>query len=362
METITVGLGDRSYPIYIGTGLDTGALVKEALPKAPRLMVVSNTTVFPLYGDKVVKSLEEAGFKVSSCILKDGEAYKTHESWWQIETALLDNDFGRDGAVIALGGGVVGDMAGFAAATFQRGIPFVQIPTTLLAMVDSSVGGKTAINHPLGKNMIGAFHQPGAVIADLSRLKTLPRREIACGMGEVVKTGIIYDAEFFKYLEKDGDKAFLHDHYALAKIIGRCCEVKADVVSQDEKEHGLRAILNLGHTFGHAVEASLGFGTWLHGEAVGLGTVIAAYLSFKRSLISKSDYERIRAVVGRCQLPVKIPDSMGPEDFIEHMHHDKKVRAGSIRYVLPTAVGRAQVFSDVSDDEVRALIAEFKEL
>ena len=242
MESITVGLGERSYPIYIGTNLEYGKLIKQALPKVKDLMVVTNDTVGPLYFEKVQKSLQEQGFNVHECVLKDGECYKTLDSWWQILTTLLEQQFGRDGAIVALGGGVVGDMAGFAASVYQRGIPFVQIPTTLLAMVDSSVGGKTAINHPLGKNMIGTFYQPKAVMADLNCLKTLPQKEISAGLGEVVKTGIIYDKEFFDFLNSDIEKTFDHDLATISHIVKRCCEIKALVVSQDEKEHGLRAI------------------------------------------------------------------------------------------------------------------------
>ena len=221
MESITVGLGERSYPIYIGTNLEYGKLIKQALPKVKDLMVVTNDTVGPLYFEKVQKSLQEQGFNVHECVLKDGECYKTLDSWWQILTTLLEQQFGRDGAIVALGGGVVGDMAGFAASVYQRGIPFVQIPTTLLAMVDSSVGGKTAINHPLGKNMIGTFYQPKAVMADLNCLKTLPQKEISAGLGEVVKTGIIYDKEFFDFLKNDIEKTFDHDLATISHIVKR---------------------------------------------------------------------------------------------------------------------------------------------
>lgn len=361
MQTVTVGLGERSYPIFIGSKLSYGEHVRDALPKVTDLMVVSNDTVAPLYLNSVKVSLEAAGFKVSECILKDGEKYKTADSWMQILTALLEHDFGRDGALVALGGGVVGDMTGFAAACYERGVPYVQIPTTLLAMVDSSVGGKTAINHPLGKNMIGAFWQPKAVIASLDALKTLPPRELSAGMGEVVKTGIIYDGEFFSWLEQHAQKVFEHDQAVLEHIVRRCCEIKAEVVGKDEQEQGLRAILNLGHTFGHALEAYLGFGTWLHGEAVGLGLVIAAALARSRNLIGDDDFRRIRDLTERCRLPVKIPDQMQPEDFLRLMRHDKKVRRGVIRYVLPQKIGAAGLYTDVSDQEVSGLIAEFKE-
>ncbi len=362
MQKITVGLAERSYPIFIGSNLDKGALVREVLKDTKDLMVVTNDTVGPIYYENLKKQLEACAFNVKICQLKDGECYKTCESWMQILTALLENGFSRDGAILALGGGVVGDMAGFAAACYQRGIPFVQMPTTLLAMVDSSVGGKTAFNHPLGKNMIGAFYQPKGVIVDISYLKTLPKREIAAGMGEVVKTGIIYDKEFFEDLEKNYEKVFFHDDSYLAYVVKRCCEIKSLVVSQDEKEHGLRAILNFGHTFGHAVEAFLGFGTYLHGEAVGLGMVIAAVLANKRGLISLKEANRIKSLVKNCHLPVDIPESMQPSDFIHYMRHDKKVLKGNIRYILTTQLGKAGVYSDVSDDEVIALIDELKSI
>ena len=360
MESITVGLGERSYPIYIGTNLEYGKLIKQALPKVKDLMVVTNDTVGPLYFEKVQKSLQEQGFNVHECVLKDGECYKTLDSWWQILTTLLEQQFGRDGAIVALGGGVVGDMAGFAASVYQRGIPFVQIPTTLLAMVDSSVGGKTAINHPLGKNMIGTFYQPKAVMADLNCLKTLPQKEISAGLGEVVKTGIIYDKEFFDFLNNDIEKTFEHDFATISHIVKRCCEIKALVVSQDEKEHGLRAILNFGHTFGHAIEAYLGFGTWLHGEAVGLGMVIASALAKERHMISNDEFDSIVALCQKAKLPTKIPEKMTGDDFIHFMRHDKKVRSGVICYVLPTALGKVDLYKDVSDEEVCKLIASLK--
>ncbi|MGN0901799.1 MAG: 3-dehydroquinate synthase [Succinivibrio sp.] len=360
METITVGLNERSYPIYIGKDLEYGTLIRKALPKVQDLMVVTNDTVGPLYFEKLKECLEKENFKVHSCVLKDGECYKTVDSWFSIMTALMEAEFGRDGAIVALGGGVVGDMAGFAASAYQRGIPFVQIPTTLLAMVDSSVGGKTAINHPLGKNMIGAFYQPKAVLASIDCLNTLPKKELTAGLGEVVKTGIIYDSEFFDFLENNVEKVFSLDHDTLSHIVRRCCEIKADVVSKDEQEHSLRAILNYGHTFGHAIEAFLGFGTWLHGEAVGLGMVIASALAKKRGLITADDFSRMKKLCEKSLLPVEIPEKMTGDDFITYMRHDKKVRHGVIRYVLPVRIGEVALFSDVSDDEVRTLIGELK--
>ena len=360
MENITVGLGDRAYPIYVGTSLEYGPLIRQALPKVRDVMIVTNDTVGPLYAQKLKSQLEKEQFKVSLCILKDGEAYKTIDSFMQIHTSLLEADFGRDGAIIALGGGVVGDMAGFAASTFQRGIPFVQIPTTLLAMVDSSVGGKTAINHPLGKNMIGTFYQPRAVIADLNCLLTLPERELSAGLGEVVKTGIIYDRDFFDYLFENIKKVFSYDMKVLSLIVKRCCEIKALVVAEDEREQGLRAILNYGHTFGHAIEAFLGFGTWLHGEAVGLGMVIASSVAKERKLISENDFELMKQLCVRAKLPVKIPETMSANDFIIHMRHDKKVRNGVIRYVLPVAIGKVKIVDDLSDNEVVSVIEKLK--
>ena len=360
MRIITVGLKERSYPIYIGNELNYGDIARKALPKTRDLLVVSNDTVAPLYMEQLKKDLEKHDFKVRECILKDGECYKTVDSWMQIETALLQDGYGRDSAVVALGGGVVGDMAGFAAACYQRGIPFIQIPTTLLAIVDSSVGGKTAINHPLGKNMIGAFHQPKAVAAELSVLKSLPARELSCGLGEIIKTGVIYDQDFFLYLEKHAHKVYELDFDVISHIVQRCCEIKAEVVSKDEQEHGLRAILNFGHTFGHAVEAFLGFGTWLHGEGVGLGMVIASALAKKRGLISAEDFERIHALIVRCRLPDRIPENMQPQDFLRLMRHDKKVSQGVIRYVLPERLGQVGLYTDVSDEEVVSLINDLK--
>ena len=360
MQTLNVDLKDRSYPIYIGENLDYGNLCRNALPKCKDVMVVTNTTIAPLYLEKTKESLEKAGFVVSECILNDGESYKTIDSYMQIMTALLSASFSRDCALIALGGGVVGDMTGFAAATYQRGVPYIQIPTTLLAMVDSSVGGKTAVNHPLGKNMIGAFYQPKAVIADINTLKTLPERESSAGMAEVIKYGIIIDNEFFNFLEHNATKLLSFDVPLLEKIVLRCCELKAQVVAQDEKEGGIRAILNLGHTFGHAVEAFLGFGTWLHGEAVGLGMVIAAHVAQNKGLISSQDVDRIVALIEKAKLPVAIPKSMQAQDFIEHMHHDKKVKSGHIRYVLPTSIGSSAVFSDLSDEYIMQQIESLR--
>ena len=360
-HTLEVELKERSYPIVIGENLPCGSIARQALPQVTELMVVTNDTVAPLYLKKTVEELEQAAFTVHTVILRDGEAYKTVDSYMQIMTALIEANLGRDCALLALGGGVVGDMTGFAAATFNRGVPYVQMPTTLLAMVDSSVGGKTAINHPLGKNLIGAFYQPKAVCADLATLDTLPPREVAAGMGEVIKYGILYDEAFFTKLETHAKlDTITADKVALGEMVERCCAIKAEVVAQDEREKGIRAWLNLGHTFGHALEAYLGFGTWLHGEAVGLGLVLASYLSVKRGLMTPAQYQRVFNLVKAFKLPTQIPEAMQATDFLHAMRHDKKVKGGVIRYVLPLGIGRCQVFADVSDDEVSTMLTAYK--
>lgn len=360
-HTLQVELKERSYPIVIGQDLSYGSLVRQALPQVQELMVVTNATIAPLYLEKCTAMLKTEGFHVHQVILPDGEAYKTVDSYMQIMTALIEANLARDCALLALGGGVIGDMTGFAAATFNRGVAYVQLPTTLLAMVDSSVGGKTAINHPLGKNLIGAFYQPKAVLADLNTLDTLPPREVSAGMGEVIKYGMLYDADFFTKLEHIPHlDAICADKALLAAIVERCCAIKAEVVAQDEREGGIRAWLNLGHTFAHALEAFLGFGTWLHGEAVGLGLLLASYLALQRGLMTEDEYQRVHHLVAACRLPTQIPEAMQPQDFIAAMRHDKKVKGGVIRYVLPLGIGRCQVFADVADDEVCAMLAAFK--
>lgn len=356
METVHIALGENSYDIAIGHDLAAAQLIREALPKTKDLLIVSNETIAPLYMDKVKSSLESQGFNCKECILKDGEAYKNVDSYMQIMTALMEDRFARDCALVALGGGVVGDMTGFAAATYQRGVDFVQIPTTLLAMVDSSVGGKTAINHPLGKNMIGAFYQPKLVVADLDFLKTLPAREVAAGMAEVIKYGVILDREFFDYL-KSHEQSTLD----LTYVVKRCCEWKAHVVSQDEKEKGLRALLNYGHTFGHAIEVGLGFGKYLHGEAVAVGMMVAAYVGNQSAKgISASEVEEIKAILPKYALPYAVPNELSSADFIEHMRHDKKVKQGKINYVLPSSIGKCAVYNDLDDATIIKLIDECK--
>lgn len=358
MEQVHIALGEHSYDIVIGRDLSVGQLMRSALPKCSDLLIVSNETIAPLYLDELKAKLEPFGFKCRECILKDGEVYKTIDSYMQIMTTLLDDNYGRDCALVALGGGVVGDITGFAAATYQRGVDFVQIPTTLLALVDSSVGGKTAINHPQGKNMIGAFYQPKIVLADLNYLKTLPEREMAAGMAEVIKYGVILDRDFFDYLKQHAAQKDLD----LSYVVKRCCEWKAYVVSQDEKERGLRALLNYGHTFGHAIEVSMGYGNYLHGEAVAVGMVIAAFVATKSKGLSLEEFKELCTLLPLYDLPVMIPHEMQGSDFIEHMHHDKKVKQGKINYVLPSKIGKCAVYNDLPDYDVRSYINELKEL
>ncbi|AAN53372.1 3-dehydroquinate synthase [Shewanella oneidensis MR-1] len=354
-QQIQVDLGERSYPIYIGQSLmsDSETLSRYLLKK--RILIVTNETVAPLYLKQVQDTMASFG-EISSVILSDGEQFKDLTHLDSIFTALLQRNYGRDSVLVALGGGVIGDMTGFAAACYQRGIDFIQIPTTLLSQVDSSVGGKTAVNHPLGKNMIGAFYQPQIVIIDTECLQTLPAREFAAGMAEVIKYGIMWDADFFQWLENNVQALKSLDTQALVYAISRCCEIKADVVSQDETEQGVRALLNLGHTFGHAIEAEMGYGNWLHGEAVAAGTVLAAQTAKSLGLIDESIVCRIVQLLQAFDLPVKAPESMDFESFIQHMRRDKKVLGGQIRLVLPTAIGRAEVFSQVPESTLEQVI------
>ncbi len=354
METLTVNLAERSYPIHVGAGLLTSSALFAPHIVGQKVMVVTNDTVAPLYLDALCSTL--SAYQVETLVLPDGEAHKTLVSFERIMSALLEGKHGRDTTLIALGGGVIGDLVGFAAACYQRGVPFIQVPTTLLSQVDSSVGGKTAVNHPLGKNMIGAFYQPKAVIIDIDCLRTLPQRELAAGMAEVIKYGIIWDEEFFNWLELHTADIQALQPYALSKVILRCCAIKADVVSQDETETGVRALLNLGHTFGHAIEAEKGYGNWLHGEAVAVGSVQAAETSLRLSLLSQADVDRIKALLLAANLPVTAPADMDFDDYLHHMLRDKKVKAGKLRLVLPVAIGRADLFTDVEPSVLRAVI------
>jgi 3-dehydroquinate synthase len=349
MQTLNVGLGERSYPIHIGNGLlDQAALLQSALPRK-RAAIVTNTTVAPLYLERLQHTLQSIGVSSVTVILPDGEAYKNADTLNLIYDALLKNRCERSTPLIALGGGVVGDMTGYAAATYLRGVPFIQVPTTLLAQVDSSVGGKTGINHPLGKNMIGAFYQPKLVLADIDTLNTLPDKELAAGLAEVIKYGLIRDPAFFEWLEHNIDKLLARDTDALQYAIARSCHNKAEIVALDEHESGERALLNLGHTFGHAIESGMGYGVWLHGEGVAAGTVMAADLSQRMDWISVQDVARIRKLFERAGLPTLAP-VLGMDKYLELMGLDKKVEGGKMRFVLLKQVGQAVVNGEVPQE------------
>ena len=347
MRTLNVELGPRRYPIYIGTQLlDRPELLRSHIGGA-RVAIVTNETVAPLYLDRVQGAV--ASFAPVTVVLPDGEQYKTLEVLNRIFDPLLQARCDRRTTLIALGGGVVGDMAGFAAACYQRGVPFVQVPTTLLAQVDSSVGGKTGVNHPLGKNMIGAFYQPRAVVIDTDTLNTLPDKELYAGLAEVIKYGLIRDPAFFEWLEHNIDRLLHRDANALAHAIERSCRNKAEVVAADETESGLRATLNLGHTFGHAIETGMGYGEWLHGEAVGAGMYMAADLSCRLGYLSQDDLSRIERLLVRAHLPTRSPAALGADRFRELMAVDKKVVDGKLRLVLLEGIGRAVITDRTSE-------------
>jgi 3-dehydroquinate synthase len=354
-HTVPIHLGDRSYTIAIGAGLLADPAQFTQLPQAAQAVVVSNTTVAPLYAQQLMAQLQKRYPKVSLVQLPDGEAYKDWASLNQIFDHLLHHEADRKTVLFALGGGVVGDITGFAAASYMRGIAFVQVPTTLLAQVDSSVGGKTAINHPLGKNMVGAFYQPLQVLADLETLDTLHDRELAAGLAEVIKYGPIADDAFLQWIETNLPALWARDKTALAYAVKRSCEIKAWVVGQDERELGLRAILNFGHTFGHAIEAGMGYGTWLHGEAVGCGMVMAADLSCRLGGIDRAYVERLTRLIQRANLPVRAPN-MGTDRYLELMRVDKKAEGGEIRFVVITEPGKA-VLQAVPQALVKEVIA-----
>ena len=352
MQTLTVGLGERSYPIHIGSGLlDQGKLLQAHVPQK-RAAIVTNTKVAPLYLEKLQHTLQSIGVDSVSIILPDGEEFKNSATLNTIYDALLKHRCERTTPLIALGGGVIGDMAGFVAATYLRGVPFIQIPTTLLAQVDSSVGGKTGINHPLGKNMIGAFYQPQLVLADTDTLNTLPDNELSAGIAEVIKYGLIRDLPFFVWLEQNLDKLLTRDTAALQYAITRSCQNKADIVAADERESGVRALLNLGHTFGHAIESGMGYGNWLHGEGVAAGTIMAAHLSLRMGWIAEQDVERIRNLFKRAGLPVVSPD-LGTDRYLDLMGLDKKVEGGKMRFVLLKQLGNAVIQGDVPQQMLR---------
>ena len=344
--SVQISLDERSYTIVIGSGLLDQAATWQDLPKASVAVVVSNETVFPLFGAQVMGALKSFYAQVIPVILPDGEGFKNWQTLQLIFDALLENGCDRKTVLFALGGGVVGDMTGFAAASYMRGVPFVQIPTTLLAQVDSSVGGKTAINHPLGKNMIGAFYQPQRVVCDLNVLKMLPPRELSAGLAEIIKYGPIADMAFFTWIESNLDALLARRPAELAYAVKRSCEIKAHVVGLDERETGLRAVLNFGHTFGHAIESGMGYGNWLHGEGVGCGMVMAAELSKRLGLVNDAFVSRLKTLIARSGLPVRAPildaaDNAGR--YLSFMRIDKKSEAGEIRFVVIDGPGRAAV-------------------
>ncbi len=356
-RTLTVDLGERSYPIHIGSGILGRAELYRPHILGSQVMVVTNETVAPLYLEPCRSAL--ATFDVRTVVLPDGERYKNLETLNRIFDALLENRFNRRCTLVALGGGVIGDMAGFAAASYQRGVPFIQVPTTLLSQVDSSVGGKTGVNHPLGKNMIGAFYQPRCVIADTASLDTLPDRELSAGLAEVIKYGVIRDPDFFAWLERHMGDLLRRDPAALAQAIERSCRNKSEVVAADEVEIGQRALLNLGHTFGHAIETGMGYGAWLHGEAVAAGMCMAARVSRRLGWIDNATEDRVRALVRAARLPTDPPPEIAPGDFLRLMSVDKKVLEGRLRLVLLRAIGQALVSDSFDPAALTSTLSDF---
>ena len=355
MTRLNVELGDRSYPILIGPDLLEQSGILDPFLGASDVMIVTNEVVGPLYLKKLKKILGTR--RLNSVVLPDGEASKTIETLQLVLDQLVDQRYSRDCVLLTLGGGVVGDIGGFAAATYQRGVAFIQVPTTLLAQVDSAVGGKTGVNHPGGKNLIGAFHQPRCVLIDTSSLATLPDREFSAGLAEVVKYGLIADVDFFGWLERYADDLLNRESTALEHVIRRSCEVKADIVAQDERETGQRALLNLGHTYGHAIERTLGYGEWLHGEAVAAGICMAAAFSERLDRLASEDLRRIRSLLAHLGLPID-PPPLDAKDFLAVMSLDKKVRAGEIRLVLLNGIGAAEVVTNYPEDEMINLLQE----
>lgn len=358
MEKVWVDLGQRSYDIVIGS--ENLPLLGERMLRfefSPTVAVISNPTVFSLYGDIVIKSLKDADFNCVSVLIPDGEEYKNITWAYNIITELLKNRLDRNSCLIALGGGVIGDITGFVASIYMRGINFIQVPTTLLSQVDSSVGGKTGINHELGKNMIGTFYQPKLVWIDIDTLKTLPKREILCGIAEIIKYGVIWDKEFFEFLEINRESILNLDHLPLTNIIRRSCEIKADIVSRDEQERGLRAILNYGHTIGHALETETGYKRYLHGEAVAIGMNIEARLSEALGLLNKKDLLRIKEIIESYGLPSELPEGLSLDSLVSHMMIDKKVEAGELRFVLPEEIGRVRIKKGISLEDIKRVIS-----
>lgn len=359
-QILNVALAERSYPIHIGSGLlnDTQLLLQHL--KQKHVAIVTNTTVAPLYLEKISKPLRDAGVQVVEIILPDGEQYKNSDTLNTIYDALINARCERNTTLIALGGGVIGDLTGYAAATYLRGVPFIQIPTTLLSQVDSSVGGKTGINHPQGKNMIGAFYQPQLVLIDIDTLQTLPQRELSAGVAEVIKYGLIRDVKFFEWLEINMPKLMALDEATVSEAVYRSCQNKAEVVAADEKEAGERALLNLGHTFGHAIENAMGYGVWLHGEAVAVGTIMAAELSLQMGWLQTEDVQRIKTIFANAKLP-QTPPALGVETYLDLMGLDKKVQDGKIRLILQQGIGKAVITSDYDSKALQSTLAQYHE-
>ena len=358
MKILTVALGDRAYPIYIGSGLLSKVGLLSQHIEGDSVCIVTNSTVSPLYLEQLMSMLS-ADFKCESVVLPDGEQYKNLDVLNQVFDQLLTSRFSRQVTLVALGGGVIGDMTGFAAACYQRGVPFIQVPTTLLAQVDSSVGGKTAVNHALGKNMIGAFYQPQCVLADTDTLMTLDDRQLSSGLAEVIKYGLINDIDFFEWLEGHIDALVARDPIVLAEAIERSCQDKADIVAGDEREHGVRAILNLGHTFGHAIETGMGYGEIIHREAVAIGMVMAADLSMRHGWLTDSDVARVKKLLLAAGLPIDTPKGMTSEMFMDLMAVDKKVQSGVIRLVLLKQLGQAFISDDYESIKLAETLAYF---
>lgn len=355
MAQLKVDLGARSYPIFID--IDSRQLIEKLTPflKHKNLVIVSNETVADIYLDDLQTNLGDK-FNIASFLMNDGEQYKSLDTFNDLISFMLERNYGRDTTMVALGGGVVGDLTGFVAACYQRGVDFVQIPTTLLSQVDSSVGGKTAINHPLGKNMVGAFYQPKAVMIDVGSLRSLPDREFAAGMAEVIKYGVANDGEFFDYLEANKAQIKALDTECMTTVIRWCCEIKANVVKQDEKEGGVRALLNFGHTFGHAIEGHMGYGQWLHGEAVAAGMVYASHIAQIHGFLTADEVARITNLIAYFDLPVEGPQQMSYEDYMPYMKKDKKTLSGELRFVIPTGIGSSRVMSNITTAQLQQVL------
>ncbi|ALD15463.1 3-dehydroquinate synthase [Buchnera aphidicola (Aphis glycines)] len=352
MEQLKVILGDRSYPINIGSGVIEEDNIFFPLKPGNQAMLVTNKTLANLLKDKVFFQLRKSGIKIDQVIISDGEQFKTLNEVEMVISALLEKKHSRDTTLIALGGGVVGDLTGFAASIYQRGVRFIQIPTTLLAQVDASIGGKTGVNHLLGKNMVGSFWQPSSVIIDINFLQTLPYNELISGVSEIIKYAVIFDETFFNWLEKNIEKILLLDHKSMCFCIKKCCELKSKIISLDERENNFRALLNFGHTYGHAIEAHSGYGSWLHGEAISVGMVMAARTSELLGYLKKSDYNRIISLFKTVGLPIKGPKNMSAVAYLPYMMRDKKVISGEMRLVLPVSIGKAKVFSGIDKNVI----------